>query len=184
MRHQEFNRNFTKLQEYFLYVKKTKIMTLFNNSSPPCHHSAILKSIHWTQTAYAVLCQLHHTDTLFSFISKRMICSYQSNGYAVCVQWMLSKMVLRWHGDDELLNKVIIFVFFAYKSILVASKNYSWTPDVTWIILPISLLRLWTWIVLIPLLSEDERRSYGFGTTWGWVINDNIFILGWSNPLI
>ncbi len=26
-------------------------------------------------------------------------------------------------------------------------------------------------------------RSYGFGTTWGWVINDTIFILGWSNPL-
>ncbi len=26
--------------------------------------------------------------------------------------------------------------------------------------------------------SDDERMSYGFGTTWGWVINDRIFILG------
>ncbi len=24
----------------------------------------------------------------------------------------------------------------------------------------------------LHLNSEDERRSYGFGTTWGWVIND------------
>ncbi len=29
------------------------------------------ESIRWTQTAYAVLCQPHHTDTLFSFKSKR-----------------------------------------------------------------------------------------------------------------
>ncbi len=27
--------------------------------------------IRWTQAAYAVLCQPHHTDTLFSFKSKR-----------------------------------------------------------------------------------------------------------------
>ncbi len=30
----------------------------------------------------------------------------------------------------------------------------------------------------LHLCSEDEGRSYGFGTTWGWVINDIIFILG------
>ncbi len=35
----------------------------------------------------------------------------------------------------------------------------------------------------LNLWSEDERRSYGFGTTWGWVINDRIFILRWTNPL-
>ncbi len=38
--------------------------------------------------------------------------------------------------------------------------------------------------IYLHLCSEDERRSYGFGTTWGWVINDIIFILGWTNPLI
>ncbi len=32
----------------------------------------------------------------------------------------------------------------------------------------------------LNLCSEDERRSYGFGTTWGWVINDRIFIFGWT----
>ncbi len=36
----------------------------------------------------------------------------------------------------------------------------------------------------LNLCSEDERRSYGFVTTWGWVINDRIFIFGWTIPLI
>ncbi len=30
----------------------------------------------------------------------------------------------------------------------------------------------------LHLFSESEWRSYRFGTTWGWVINDRIFILG------
>ncbi len=33
------------------------------------------------------------------------------------------------------------------------------------------------------LCSEDEWKSCGFGTTWGWVINDRFFIFGWTNPL-
>ncbi len=35
----------------------------------------------------------------------------------------------------------------------------------------------------LNLCSEDERRSYRFETTWGWVINGRIFIFGWTNPL-
>ncbi len=35
----------------------------------------------------------------------------------------------------------------------------------------------------INLCSKHERRSYGFGMTWGWVINDIIFFFGWTNPL-
>ncbi len=31
----------------------------------------------------------------------------------------------------------------------------------------------------LKLCSEDEQRSYGFGTTWGWEINDRIL----TNPL-
>ncbi len=30
------------------------------------------------------------------------------------------------------------------------------------------------------LCSEDEQRSYGFGTIWGW----EIFIFGWTNFLM
>ncbi len=36
----------------------------------------------------------------------------------------------------------------------------------------------------LNLCSEDEQRSYGFGTTRGWVISDRIFIFGWTNPLM
>ncbi len=36
----------------------------------------------------------------------------------------------------------------------------------------------------LHLCFEDERRSYMFGTTWEWVINDRIFIFGWTNPLM
>ncbi len=104
-------------------------------------------------------------------------------------------------GGEELLNKVVIFVFFAHKSILLASM-YGWTTDVTWTIFPMSLLRFWTWehfscvavyggsesswilSKISYLCSEDERRSYRFGTTWGWVINDRIFIFGWTIPLM
>ncbi len=35
----------------------------------------------------------------------------------------------------------------------------------------------------LNLSSEDERRSYGFGTTRGWIINNIIFIFGWTYPL-
>ncbi len=35
----------------------------------------------------------------------------------------------------------------------------------------------------LNLCSEDERRSYRFGTTWERVINDRIFIFGWTVPL-
>ncbi len=34
----------------------------------------------------------------------------------------------------------------------------------------------------LNLCSEDERRSYWLGTTWGWVINGRILISGWTNP--
>ncbi len=32
----------------------------------------------------------------------------------------------------------------------------------------------------LNLCSKDEQRTYGFGTTWGWVINDNFSIFGWT----
>ncbi len=39
-------------------------------------------------------------------------------------------------------------------------QNYGWTSDVTWIILPISLLRFWTLIVLMPLLSVGAIYTF------------------------
>ncbi len=36
----------------------------------------------------------------------------------------------------------------------------------------------------LPLCSAEQRHSYRFGTTWGWVNDDTIFIFGWTIPLI
>ncbi len=33
----------------------------------------------------------------------------------------------------------------------------------------------------LKLCYEDEWRSYRFGTTWGWVINDRIYIFEWKS---
>ncbi len=35
----------------------------------------------------------------------------------------------------------------------------------------------------LNLCSEDEQRSYRFGTAWGWVINNRTFIFGWTIPV-
>ncbi len=32
----------------------------------------------------------------------------------------------------------------------------------------------------LPLCSAEQRHSYRFGTTWGWVNDDRIFIFGWT----
>ncbi len=40
--------------------------------------------------------------------------------------------------------------------------------------------KLWFHQKYLNLCSEDEQRSYGFGTTWGSVINDIISVFGWT----
>ncbi len=35
----------------------------------------------------------------------------------------------------------------------------------------------------LPLCSAEQRNSYRFGTTWGWVNDDWIFMFGWTIPL-
>ncbi len=36
----------------------------------------------------------------------------------------------------------------------------------------------------LPLCSAEQRNSYRFGTTWGWVNDDRIFIFGRTIPLM
>ncbi len=69
------------------------------------------------------------------------------------------------------------------------------SKDSVKIILTMSLLCFWAFIswggsessqnyqTYLHLCSEDEQMSYGFGTTWGWIINESIFIFGWTIPL-
>ncbi len=36
----------------------------------------------------------------------------------------------------------------------------------------------------LPWCSAEQRHSYRFGTTWGWVNDDRIFIFRWTIPLM
>ncbi len=38
-------------------------------------------------------------------------------------------------------------------------------------------------ILCLILCLTEEINSYRFGTFWGWVNRDRIFIFGWTNPL-
>jgi len=71
--------------------------------------------------------------------------------------WLNSRAF--WLCIDKITNKVAIFVFFAH-------ENYS-----------SSIL-----VALQRLFPEDKQSSYGFAMTLGWIINDRIFISGWTIP--
>ncbi len=125
------------------------------------------------------------------------------------VSWYSHEHVSTDTEVKKLLNQVFFYFFiflffyffFTHKVFFVATLNYGWTTDVTWTILMMSLLHIWVLNVMVVLLSmqdqkalgfhqkylnlcsEDERRSYRFEITRGWVINDIIFIFGWTIPL-
>ncbi len=69
-----------------------------------------------------------------------------------CVTWTISTMssLPFWA-----LSMVVTLLFMQGQKVLISHKKY------------------------LDLYSEDEQRSYGFGTTWGWVINDSFHF--WVN---
>ncbi len=91
----------------------------------------------------------------------------------------------------------LIFVFFVHKkyshSFITLQLNKWCHMDYFIYVLPFWALNVSVAVLSIQgqkalgfhqkylnLCSEDEWRSYGFGTTWGWVINDRFFIF-WVN---
>ncbi len=159
-------------------------------------------------------CKSRTKKQLFSFRSRRNNVenvsawrSWHRTAYAFYVQWILSKMVLGWRGGDKLLNKVFFFFSFAHKKYSRSFVKLRLNPwchmdyftDVLATFLDLDRVRILAvygrirelsysiknYLFKLNLCSEDERRrSYGFGTTWGWVINDISFIFGWTIPLI
>ncbi len=75
-----------------MYAKKTKITTLFNNSSPSHQRCTILESIRWMQTAYALLCQLH------SFFFKQQHCLWTAFNWGFFIDFFcrLHQYASRW----------------------------------------------------------------------------------------
>ncbi len=88
----------------------------------------------------------------------------------------------------ELLNKVeYIFVFFAHKKY---SRSFT-KLKLKLKFLDLGTLQLRCCLWRLRGLSDYIKNIWicvpkmneGLGTTWRWVINDRIFILGWANPL-
>ncbi len=132
MRHQWFSRNFTKLREYFLCVKKTKITTLFVSSASP--YSTILESITYVNNVYCSVLVAPYADALFTLFTL-----WSERKQRICVQMLhmlftyviLSKMAL-W-GDAEEANCWIklLFLFsltlarFLHKILFRLQKRFS-----------------------------------------------------------
>ncbi len=112
----------------------------------------------------------------------------------------LRKSEVEWSElrGEELLKKVVIFVLFARKKWSFAKVMFSekWSShmdcfidvsgpgNISVVLRPMDGQKTVRFHQkYLNLCSEDERRSYGFRTTWGRVINDRIFILGWTNLL-
>ncbi len=149
-----------------------------------------LYSLHKLLTLVILKELVHPKMTIFQ-TSKTFV------GTQIKILFMHSERSLTLHRQQGSLHvakkKVVIFVFFTH-------KKYSHSFIKLWlnhrIILTISWLHFWALIVSGPvrsmegqkalgfhqkylnLCSEDEQTSYGFGTTWGWAINDRIDIFG------
>ncbi len=76
--------------------------------------------------------------------------------------------------DLDLENYFSLFLFSLRKKYSRSFVKLQWTD---WCHMDYFVDHLGTFL---NLCSEDERRSYGFGTTSGWVINDRIFFF-WVN---
>ncbi len=86
-----------------------------------------------------MLFYISRTTRIHCFLSNQSIqnvsvwCGWHRTAYAICVQRIFSKMVLRWRRGDELLNKVVIFIFFAYKKyyrcFITVRLNHWWQMD-------------------------------------------------------
>ncbi len=165
----------------FSRKKNTQKKRLDSNLSPPRHTSTILENIRWAETAYALLWKPHTRCAVFVQITALI---------AVSVQRIFSKMALHWRRGDKLLNKVIIFVFFAYEKYsrcFVKLRLNPWCHMDNFTDLLDTFLyldRVRTLAVygesesflkaFLNLCSKDERRPHVFETKWRWVINDII----------
>ncbi len=168
MRHQWFNSHFMKLREYFLYAKKIKITTI---------QQFVTSASSWRHLVYVQI-QVH-------------ICVFCVSSFT-CIRYLhLDQSTHMRHDTPQGKAEETNFWsrYFAHKKYSLSFVKIHWSTDVTWIILTMSLLCSWALIVVGPLpsmqgqkalgfhqkylylFSDDERRSYGFGTTRGLAIN-------------
>ncbi len=131
-----------------------------------------------------------------------MWCGWHRTAYAVCIQQMLSKMALRWCRGGELLNKVVVFVFFAQKKyscrFIKFRLNHWWQMDYSddvvhtflgldsgiYLVVNGRVTSLLVFIQnILNCVPKTNEAFTGLERHGGkWLIKKKI-ILGWSNPL-
>ncbi len=121
--------------------------------------------------------------------------------------WNLQTCLLRLFYIQRLFSsacKVLRVLRLQRGTLMNTCRRLTWKrrncEEITWTILTMSLPPFWALNMVVALLSmqgqkalrfhkkylhlcsENEQRTYGFGTTWGWVINDRIYIFHlWVN---
>ncbi len=197
----------TQNQRVWAHTLKVAILTSYKNLS--VGYSELKFHIYalGTSDTYFTSCKKGHNRSPLryfwwnprAFWHRTQMCCVLFTSRGMHMLWYCRERASKSNTEENnLLNKVIIFVYLHTKSILVAL--YSRTTDVTWTILTMSLLRFWVLNVSVALLSmqvrklsdfiknilmhsEDEQMSYRCGTTWWWVNKERIFIFEWTIPL-
>ncbi len=103
---------------------------LYSTISSSLHQcSAILESMRWTQTTYAVLCQPHHTDTLFSFVCS-LIRMKNSASMRLNHCWALTVLIV-WQsmGQSRVFIKSILNCFQKTNK---AFTDFKWHGGKVW----------------------------------------------------
>ncbi len=100
----------------------------FVSAFPLRHRSAILESIRWTQTVYAV-----HGYAFYIYLhfdlnenSVSVWCGWHRTAYAVCIQRIFSKMALRWRRGENCWIKSLFLFSLHTKSILITLRLNHW----------------------------------------------------------
>ncbi len=91
-----------------------------------------------------------------------VLCQHHAHVYAqikphIYTYVILSKMAPGWSGADKLLNKCVIFVFFAHKKYSHSFKTLRLNHWCHMDYLTMSLWCFWTLNVVVPLLSMQVR---------------------------
>ncbi len=118
--------------------------------------------------------------------------------YVVFVQIkrIFSKMATRWRRGDELLNSLFFFAYKKYSCSLITLRlSHWWQMDyfdnVFYAFLNLTVLIVWQsmGVTSLPLFIPNilncvpkTNKAFRGLERHGGVINNKIFILGWSNP--
>ncbi len=86
------------------------------------------------------------------------------NLYEVFVLLNTKEDILKNVGNRAVLGHQYFFSYYGSQ----------WCPKTAW---------LQTFFKISSFVFGRTKNSYRFGTTWGWVNDDRIFIFGWTIPL-